>query len=402
MRVAYVTETFLPSVDGVVTRMTKALGWLAAHGHDACVVAPDLGVREFAGFPVFGVPAVRYPLYRSRKWGTPSSRAWRCVRDFKPDVVHVWQPTVVGLPAVLGASRARVPLVTSYHTDISSYLGYYGPLAHARGAVEAYARALNNRAPLTLVTSRAMRAKLDAVGVTGLRVLPRGVDLAARSPRFASADARERFSGGRPEAPLLLYVGRVAPEKGIRTLEPLMRAHPDWSLAVVGAGPDLDAMRALFAGTHTTFTGFLAGRELSCAFASADAFVFPSVTETLGLVILEAMASGVPVVAASSPATDEQVRSGENGLTYDPSRPDALEEAVSALLANETLHVRVRATALAEAQAEGWDRASASLMDRYEETLGAYARGWRPPTRPSRRWAGQGVPAVPTGAREAR
>lgn len=396
MRVAYVTETFLPSVDGVVTRMTKALEWLAAHGHDACVVAPDLGVREFAGFPVFGVPAVRYPLYRSRRWGTPSPAAWHAVRDFAPEVVHAWQPTLVGLPAVRGANRAHVPLVTSYHTDISSYLGYYGPLACARGVVEAYMRALNNRAPLTLVTSGAMRKKLDAAGFTGLRVLPRGVDLAARSPRFASADARERLSGGRPEAPLLVYVGRVAPEKGIGTLEPVMRAHPEWSLAVVGAGPDLDAMRAAFAGTHTTFTGFLAGEDLSRAFASADAFVFPSVTETLGLVILEAMASGVPVVAASSPATDEQVRSGENGLTYDPGRKGALEEALCRLLADDELRGQIRARGLAEAQGEGWDRASAALLDRYEETLDIYARGWNPPAHPSRRWAGQGGPQAPT------
>ena len=398
MRVAFVTETFLPSMDGVVTRMTKALDWMAAHGHEALVVAPDLGVSEYAGFPVRGVRAVRYPVYRSRAWGTPSPRAWREVRAFSPDVVHVWQPTMVGAPVVAGACREDVPLVTSYHTDISSYLGYYGPLARLRRPAEAYMRCLNNRAPLTLVTSRAMRAKLDALGFTGLRVLPRGVDLAARSPRFASAQMRGRLSGGHPQRPLLLFVGRVAAEKGIATLEPLMRAHPEWSLAVVGDGPELGALRELFAGTATTFTGFMRGQELSEAFASADAFVFPSLTETLGLVLLEAMASGTPVLAAQSPATDEQVRSGENGLTYDPSAPGALDAAARRMLADGNLRARLAACARAEALRESWDNASSALIGAYEETIAAYAAGWMPPHRPWRRWAGQGGPMAGASA----
>lgn len=388
MRIALVTETFLPSVDGVVTRMTHAVDWLVDHGHELCVVAPDLGVSDYRGVPVLGVKAVTWPFYRSRAWGTPSPRVARYLREFRPDVVHAWQPALVGFPAVAACTRGRVPLVTSYHTDLSSYLDYYGPVARlGRRLVEWYQRRENNLSPLTLVTSRAMQRKLEDMGVRGVSVLPRGVDLAMRDPRFASDGMRARLTGGRPERPLIVYVGRVAAEKNLESLLPVMRAHPDWSLAIVGDGPALSHLKQAFAGTPTTFTGFMGGEELAAAFASADVFAFPSTTETLGLVILESQASGTPVVAAASPATVEQLRDGENGLVYDPSDPGALGRALERLLSPSGggLARRIAQAGIDEARQNGWERASAAVYDAYEATLALYAEGWEPPHRPGRR-----------------
>lgn len=389
MRIAFVTETFLPSMDGVVTRMTRALDWMADNGHEVTVICPDLGCTEYRGFSVRGVRAVRYPVYRSRPWGTPSSAVCRHLAEFDPDIVHAWQPSLVGLPAVRWATKNHVPLVTSYHTDISSYLDFYGPLRYARRLVVWFMRRLNNHAPLTLVTSNAMRDKLREQGFTGLRVLPRGVDLSARDPRFRSEQMRDRLSGGHPERPLLVYVGRASAEKGLDTLEPLIRSHPDWSLAIVGGGPMLERLRERFAGTNTVFTGFLSGEELSCAFASGDVFVFPSVTETLGLVILETMASGVPIVAAKSPATNEQVTSGINGVTYDPADPRELQRAVERLVASPELRANLARAGRADAQANEWSRASAALLGCYLETLDIYRGGWKVPARPGRARSGQ-------------
>lgn len=392
MRIAFVTETFLPSVDGVVTRMARTLDWLAREGHDVHVIAPDLGCKDYQGFAVSGVRAVTYPLYRSRPWGTPSPEVARILGRYSPDVIHVWQPMLVGLPAILHARRRRVPLVTSYHTNIASYLDYYGPVVRAfRRPVMAYQRWMHNQAPLTLVTSRAMRIHLGEQGVSGLTVLPRGVELTARDPRFADAEMRVRLSGGHPERPLLVYVGRVAVEKGLPSLEPLMRAHPEWSLAIVGGGPQLERLRARFAGTNTTFAGFLEGPELSAAFASGDVFVFPSTTETLGLVILEAQASGVPVVAAASPATDEQITPGVNGLTYDASEPASLERAVASVLADADGAARIRQAGIAEARENDWAHASEALFACYERTLAIYRGGWAAPRHPMRR-QGAAVP----------
>lgn len=363
MRVAVVTETFVPSVDGVVTRLTHALDWLAAQGHELLVVAPDLGQGDaWHGVPVVGVPAVRLPAYRSRAWGTPSPRVARALDAFGPQVVHAWQPDLVGAPAVAWCARRGVPLVTSYHTDVPGYLGrYYGALRLFRRPVTAWERSLARGAELTLVTSRAMRGVLEGRGYRRVCVLPRGVDLAARDPRFANRDMRTMLTRGAPDAPLLLFVGRVAAEKNLASLAPLMRAHPEWRLAVVGDGPERAALERLFPAENTRFTGFLGGGDLSAAFASADAFVFPSTSETLGLVILEAQASGLPVVAAASPATCEQLRSGVDGLVYDAGDPVALEGAVAAVLGDTALRERLAAAGLVEARENGWDGASRAV-----------------------------------------
>lgn len=385
MRVALVTETFLPSIDGVVTRLTRTLDWLIDHGHETLVVAPDLGVDEYRGARVAGVRAVTWPVYRSRPWGTPSPRVAAAVREFAPDLVHAWQPTLVGLWAVEECRRSGTPLVTSYHTDIASYLDYYGPMRLLRRPIAWYERRSHNLAALTLVTSEAMRAKLATAGIERLRVLPRGVDAEARNPRFRDEGMRARLTGGRPRMPLAVYVGRVSAEKGLAGLVPVFRAHPEWALAVVGDGPELPSLRRALEGTGTVFTGFLGGEELSRAFASADAFVFPSTTETLGLVILEAMASGVPVVAAASPATLGQITDGVDGLVYDPRDEGALERALARVLGDPALAGAMRERGLAEARANSWESASAAVYEAYEEALEMYAAGWAPPRHPGRR-----------------
>lgn len=384
MRIALVTETFLPSVDGVVTRLTHGIDWLADHGHELRVIAPDLGIYDYNGVPVHGIKAITWPIYRSRPWGTPSPRIGSLLKGFAPDIVHVWQPDMIGFAAVQACTRLNLPLVTSYHTDTIAYLDYYGPLRAIKKPGIWYERRLHNQAPLTLATSRAMQKKLHERGVPNVAVLPRGVDLVARNPRFASNDMRDRLSGGHPDRPLLIYIGRVAAEKNLASLEPVMRRHPQWSLAIVGDGPAMEPMKALFAGTNTVFTGFLGGEELSSAFASGDIFVFPSTTETLGLVILEAQASGLPVVGAASPATCEQIEDGVTGAIYDPSDKDGLGRALEDLLDDDDTRQNMAKAGRSVAMTQDWEHASAALVDAYELALKMYAGGWKPPAHPGR------------------
>lgn len=331
MRIAIVTETFLPSVDGVVTRLTHAVERFEELGHEVLVIAPDLGVREHAGARVVGVPAVRLPFYRQRRFALPHRSVERVLREFRPDVVHAAQPVLLASSAVRAARRLGIPLVASYHTHLPRYLEHYRGTRWVRPLLWWWIRRQHGRADLNLATSEAMRAELAAHGVPRLRVLRRGVDTVGRDPRFATSEMRERLLGGGGPV-LLLYVGRLAAEKGIDTLRPLLDRRDDVTLAVVGDGPDRERLEQVFAGTGTVFTGFLGGEELAAAFASADAFVFPSVTETLGLVILEAMASGLPVVAARSGPTSEQVTDGVDGWIYDGADPEGLGGAVDRLL----------------------------------------------------------------------
>lgn len=157
-----------------------------------------------------------------------------------------------------------------------------------------------------------------------MRLWKRGVDPELFGPHRSSETMRLRLSGGEPEKRLLLYVGRLAAEKEIERLRDLLTASSGFRLAVVGDGPHRPELEAYFAGTGTVFTGFLHGTELAEAYASSDVFAFPSATETLGLVLLEAMASGLPVIAAASAPTREQVAEGTTGFLYEPGAADGL------------------------------------------------------------------------------
>ncbi|MCL6422477.1 glycosyltransferase family 1 protein [Brachybacterium sp. JHP9] len=388
MRIAIVTETFLPSVDGVVTRLRHAVERFTAEGHEVLVIAPDLGAREHAGARVEGIRTVTLPFYRQRPWALPSRRVRRLLAEFRPDVIHAAQPMMMAASAVGAARALDAPLVASYHTHIPKYLDLYPAWRWGKGLVWWWIRRQHGRADVNVATSQAIREELAAHGVPRLEVVRRGVDVEAHHPRFASRAMRERLTGGHPERTLLVYVGRLAPEKEIQSLRPLLDRREDVALAIVGDGPHRSELERVFGpdsggpgAGRAVFPGFLAGEELASAFASADAFVFPSVTETLGLVILEGMASGLPVVAARSGPTLEQVADGENGLLYDAADAavpgGSLDRALDRLQDPE-LAARIRERARAEAEEWSWDAASDDLLRIYERAIDVHeGRGRR-------------------------
>lgn len=369
MRIALVTETFVPSTDGVVTRLTFAVKYLVGQGHDVLVIAPGVeGLPDiYAGARVVGMPVTVFSIYPSRAWSFPTSKIKPVLEQFGPDIVHVANPVLLGASAVYYASKLNIPLICSFHTNLPKYLEMYH-LGALKPMLWFYLQSLHNKAALNLVTSQAMREELEAQDIRGVTVLPRGVDTERRHPQFEDAAMRLRLCGGQRNKKLLIFVGRLAPEKEIHKLRKLLDARDDVCLAIVGDGPEREALEALFEGTYAVFTGFLHGEELSRAYASADAFVFPSVSETLGLVILEAMASGTPVLAAASAPTLEQIRHKVNGLIFRDEDPESMEEAVD-LLYDEELMEAMRDRARGEAEQFSWDRASARILDAYERTL---------------------------------
>ncbi|MFC0675671.1 glycosyltransferase [Brachybacterium hainanense] len=373
MRIAIVTETFVPSVDGVVTRLRHAVERFVDLGHEVMVIAPDLGVHEHHGARIVGIRPVTLPFYKHRRFTLPNPTVDGIIRGFHPDVVHAAQPLLLASSGAYAAHRQDIPLVASYHTHIPRYLDLYRAWRWGKPAVWWQIRRNHALADLNLATSRSMAAELAVHGVENLRVLRRGVDTRAHHPRFASPRMRERLSGGHPEKTLLVFVGRLAKEKEIQTLRPMLDRRPDVALAIVGDGPYRPELEQTFAGTATTFPGFLGGTELAAAFASADGFVFPSVTETLGLVILEGMASGLPVVAARSGPTTEQVTDGVDGLLYEAGDAASLDRALDAL-ADPARREGIRARARAEAERFSWDSASDDLLDCYELAIAEHRR----------------------------
>lgn len=365
MRILLITETFLPSTDGVVTRLSEAVRYFNHQGNEVAVIAPDLGVRDCDGVPVYGIKARHMPFYRHRQWGTPSRKVGEIMRDFSPDVVHVANPALIGLSGIYYARKYNLPLVASYHTHLVKYLDYYHlDYKVVRSALWYGERCLHNKADLNLCTSEAMRVELVDHGIKNVHVLRRGVDIMKRHPDFKNEAMRYKLSGGEPEKKLLIFVGRVAAEKELERLLPLMKSRTDLRLAIVGDGPYRKHLMKVFAGTPTVFTGFLHGESLAQAYASADAFIFPSISETLGLVILEAMASGLPVIAACSAPTMEQVREGENGFLFDVTNTDSLHNAVDKLLDDDKIVV-IAKNARLEAESYAWSRTSQELLDYY-------------------------------------
>jgi len=362
LRVAVVTETYPPEVNGVARTVGLMVGALLARGHEVQLVRPRQGAepdpspgqalreRLVAGFAI--------PFYRHLQIGlaSPSMLHGEWSR-WRPDLVHVVTEGPLGWAAVSAARRLAVPICSDFHTNFHSYSRHYG-FGLLSGAVARYLRSLHNRADCTLVPTVEMRANLEALAFERVAVVGRGVDTGLFNPARRSERLRAAWgcSGGETVA---LHVGRIAPEKnlglfvdaalGMQAIDPKVR------VVLVGDGPQGPALRKRH--PEFIFAGMRTGEDLAEHYASADAFLFPSVTETFGNVTLEAMASGLAVVAYDYAAAQQYLRHGVSGLLA-PQGDAAEFIAMAAQLArNRDLRSRFGREARRAAEAASWDRA---------------------------------------------
>jgi glycosyltransferase involved in cell wall biosynthesis len=372
MRIALFTETFLPKVDGIVTRLSHTVDHLQRMGDQVMVFSPDGGLREYRGAKICGIPGFPLPLYPELKLALPRPSIRQTLEDFRPDLIHIVNPAVLGLGGLYYAKSLDVPLVASYHTHLPKYLEHYG-LGMLEGVLWELLKALHNQAQINLCTSTAMQEALTSHGIERVEVWQKGVDTELFRPELASQEMRSHLSQGHPESPILLYVGRLSAEKEIDRIKPVLKAIPNARLALVGDGPYRQELETHFEGTPTHFVGYLTGESLAAAFASADAFVFPSRTETLGLVLLEAMAAGCPVIAANAGGIPDIVTDGVNGYLFDPDDDHGAIEATQKLL-NQTLERDLlRENARLEAEKWGWAAATRQLQGFYRSVIGVSA-----------------------------
>ncbi|WP_199614075.1 glycosyltransferase family 4 protein [Paenibacillus alkalitolerans] len=371
MKIAIVTETFYPSTDGVVTRLTSTVRWLLKQGHKVMVIAPDQGITDFEGATVCGIPSFRFFLYKDLKLSLPSPAVGKALRTFDPDIVHVANPAMLGVAGVWFGRRW--PMIASYHTNVPQYADFY-KLPWLKPILWTYLRLLHNRADINLCTSNSVLEELTARGFKNVRLWNRGVNVGIFGENHRCEEMRRLLSGGEPDKRLLLYVGRLAAEKEIERIRDVLSASDDTRLAIVGDGPHRKQLEAIFAGTRTTFTGFLHGEQLAKAYASSDVFVFPSTTETLGLVLLEAMVSGLPVIAAASGPTREQIENGKTGFLFNPAKTNDFVHTVLTALRDERLLREVGEQARQAALAYGWDGPSLQLLGFYTAALNTKTR----------------------------
>ncbi|ENH98001.1 group 1 glycosyltransferase [Gracilibacillus halophilus YIM-C55.5] len=368
MKILIITETFVPSTDGVVTRLKASIRFFLRAGHDVRIIAPDHGVTEFEGAQIDGIPARHLLLYRSKKFALPSRKVKKLIKDFDPDVVHAVNPALLGVAGVHYSKKLGYPLLASYHTQVPKYADYYN-LPMFKGFLWWYFRKIHDQATINLCTSEVVKKELDERNFKNVHVWKRGVDTDLFHPSNHEPTMRETLTNGQPNKKLLLFVGRLAPEKEIEKIRDVLEKSDEFVLAIVGDGPHRSSLEKYFEGTNTVFTGFMHGEQLAQAYASSDVFIFPSTTETLGLVITEAMASGLPIVAARSGPTCEQIDDQRTGLLYDPQQDGDFVEKVLQF-ENETLRKRLSKTARNEIAGMSWDAQSEQILDYYRDVVG--------------------------------
>jgi glycosyltransferase involved in cell wall biosynthesis len=310
VRIALITETWLPSVDGVVTRIGHTVDQLAAAGHDLLVLAPTTG-PTIARTRQIELPSVILPFIDpDRRVALPVP--WSVTKPlnrFDPDVVHVVNPLLMGWAALVSIAE-RHSTVVSFHTDLEAYLSDYH-LGALRPALRAMMSSAYGRADLALATSPYGQQRLLAAGVSS-KLWPPAVDADLFHGQIGPTSTPAWLTD-EPARPTAIYVGRLAPEKNLDMLAEVLaaasRVRP-WHLTFIGDGPDRRQLERRFSGLPATFAGRRSAIEVAAAYRSADVLLMPSLTETVGLVLLEAAACGLPVVAADTPAVRHTVQIG--------------------------------------------------------------------------------------------
>lgn len=371
MRLGIFTNNYLPLLGGVSTAVETIRRFVEAQGHEVYVFAPRYdGHRELdprvIRYP--SVPALTHPEFALPVPFSPRIAAR--IRELDLDLIHAQHPFLLGRTARRVARRLGRPLVFTYHTHYEKY-AHYVPLRRSvveRTAV-AWSTAFANQADLVIAPSRAVRAMLAERGVTRpIAVVPTGVEVARYAPGDRTATRRAL---GLPIAgPLLLYLGRLDREKNVGFLLEAFRRvaarRGDARLLLVGRGSHEKALRRLARGLERVhFVGGVSREAAVRYYQAADLFVFASTTETQGLVVTEAMAAGLPVVAVRAPGVDEAVREGETGRLV-PEEPTAFAGAVEALLADEARRRAFGDRAREVARERAADRTGARLLGLYE------------------------------------
>lgn len=368
MRVAIVSESFLPTVNGVTGSVCKVLDHLADNGHEAIVIAPAAGSpASYRGFAVHQVPAV---AYRQFPVGIPNPQVARLIARFQPDVLHAASPFLLGAQAIAAANRQGVPSVAIFQTDVAGY-AKRNRLGQASKLAWRFVRWIHDGADLTLAPSRASRSDLEAAGVQRIKLWGRGVDLQRYHPnnrmRPTSRALHHALAGGSSDA-VVGYVGRIAPEKGLERLAAL-RGMPGMRLAVVGDGPSDALVRSQLRGMPVTFLGRLSGTELADAYASFDVFAHTGTEETFGQTLQEAHASGLPVIAPASGGPLDLVRHGEDGFLFDPESLQDFRMHVGAVVADPAMRLRMGEAGRRAVIGNSWHALGEELLAHYRSVV---------------------------------
>lgn len=369
MRVVLFTETFPPQLNGIVKVACLTLDHYQRSGIQAMVVTSQGAVSEYNGVPVVTIPTLRNPLYRAGKIGIPTLRTLAKIQAFQPDLIHVLHPVVSGFIGrylskyLRRANGSRVPTIASFHIDLEKALQFY-----SRRIASYFKWAMINElnaCDYALAPSQLLKDQLIRNGVQKVGLWRRGVNAEQFNPRYRSDLMRARLTEGHPDRHILLYVGRLAPEKQVHQLKMLLERIPGTHLAIVGDGICMTDLMQQFAGLAVTFVGTLSGVELSTAYASSDCFVFASAFESFGLVLLEAMASGLPVVSSRVGGANSIIIEGDCGFTFPVNDTEAMVQSVQSVLSSASRRADMAQMARHQAEIHSWEATMDELFSIY-------------------------------------
>lgn len=373
-----VEPTPFTHVSGYANRFKEMLKFLSKAGDEVEILTVDSKTpkkdlpKESFGFKIEHTLGFTFPLYNqiSLTLDLPEMKGSSMLDKFKPDLIHVTSPGFMVLAAIFYSRTMCIPLVMSYHTHLPAYgANYLGFIPGIEEFSWKLLRFAHNRADLTLVTSPQIKNELLENGISRVDVWRKGIDTERFNPRFKDAEMRKLMSDNNPDDFLMVYVGRLGGEKNIKYVRDMMEKMPNARFAVVGKGPQKDELVKYFEGTKTVFLGQRSGDELSQAFASADAFIMPSDSETLGFVVLESMASGVPVVAANAGGIPSIITNEKDGFLVETTDIDGYVARLKQL-EDKKFRDDIAKAARAEAERWGWEAATSVLRNvQYEKAM---------------------------------
>ena len=363
MRIAIVTEAFLPQINGVTNSVLRLLEFCKEQGHEVLIIAPESegAPADYLGFKIKHVPSIS--MKKLIPMGVPKRYLEPLLEGFAPDVIHLASPIFLGHYVARIARRAGIPTVSVYQTDIAGFARHYG-LTIAHATLKKWISRIHQATDMTLAPSKWACRDLEHNGVKNVRLWKRGVDLVNFSPTRRDESLRQNILGGKAQL-IVGYVGRIANEKRIDDLK-ILDQQDDIALVIVGEGPATAKMKREL--PRARFVGYQSGTELARYVASFDIFVHTGKHETFCQGIQEALASGVPVIGPDTGGPVDLIEHGVTGLLIDTSDPHELLEAVEALRSHSSFDL-MQIAARKSVEHRTWDYINAQLMNHYEDAI---------------------------------
>jgi glycosyltransferase involved in cell wall biosynthesis len=374
VKIAIVTETYPPEVNGVASTIAKFIKGLLGLGHDITLIRPRQGLKDkpknevnFKEILMVGIPI---PGYSALRMGLPQKN--RLIKQWtseRPSLVHIVTEGPLGWAALEAAKKLNIPICSDFRTNFDAYSTHYG-LSFLKRPIQRYLRYFHNNCNFTMVPTQALRNQLLSHGFERLRVLARGVDTELFNPLKRCQELRKQW-GVQDHQKVVLYVGRLAAEKNLQVTVDAFRAmsqvNPNLKMVWVGDGPLKESLK--LSCPNSIFTGVQTGEALAAHYASGDLFFFSSLSETFGNVTLEAMASGLAVLAYDYAAARQFIDHGVNGFLANPNEANSFVNQGLELLKDSVDLQNVRAQARQTTLEISWDKVTKKLENNYEDLI---------------------------------